>query len=553
MPPLRQTLDLAAMFLAGSLWALLLTMVIWRLYPYRPARRAVGYVYRELARLSDDLLRLLDSGGAGEAEWDRHARLHRRQVRDAIERARDAVLQTVRMRGPVSGYAAQSWVRLEAADQMFAALIALSDRLGQGVAPEAASRASRMLRLLRPVLLLLERAVVADTRAKRPGLERAIAVLRHVGAAPPGAAPDTVAEIAAALSDRLRIASTLSGADAWLPERAEAAPGRIWAVVEANMHWESDVLRHSLRIGFLGGLAFAVTRHWPGPYVHWFTITLLLTMQPYFALTFTRAVERVGGTVLGGLLAAALATVATTPIVIAVALFPLAVVALSMRAVSFGLFMACLTPLVVLLSELGRPGTSEVTIALARAGFTIAGGALALVGAWALWPTWEPARVRGQVTQSIVAHASYAAAEIAVLLGQAKPETAERARRAAGLASNALEASLQRALLEPRRGSAAARLEAALTIDAALRRVAGRLTAVHVSGGPPAMTDRVAWGRWRDFFTAVVEAARGERLTLPPRPELPRDAADADALSRLAAQFELIAGAAARLATEAGR
>ena len=45
---------------------------------------------------------------------------------------------------------------------------------------------------------------------------------------------------------------------------------------------------------------------WYGPYAHWLTITLIVTMQPYFAVTFARALERIGGTVLGGLIAAAL-------------------------------------------------------------------------------------------------------------------------------------------------------------------------------------------------------------------------------------------------------
>ncbi len=109
----------------------------------------------------------------------------------------------------------------------------------------------------------------------------------------------------------------------------------------------------------------------------------------------------------------------------------------------------------------------------------------------------------GQLRTAVAAHARYAAAEIAALLGETGPDAAERARRAAGVASNALEASLQRALLEPRRGSAAERLEAALTVDAALRRVAGRLSALHLSGRPAGARDSVAWREWADFFVAI--------------------------------------------------
>jgi uncharacterized membrane protein YccC len=104
---------------------------------------------------------------------------------------------------------------------------------------------------------------------------------------------------------------------------------------------------------------------WFNPYDHWLTITVVATMQPYFSLTYMRAVERIAGTAAGGLIAAAVGLVCTSPLAIAGAMFPLAVLAFAVRAVSFGLFMMALTPLVVLLVESGAPETDEWTIALA--------------------------------------------------------------------------------------------------------------------------------------------------------------------------------------------
>ena len=46
-------------FLVGALWATLLTLVIWRLYPYRATRQAVADVYHALAALAGDLSALL--------------------------------------------------------------------------------------------------------------------------------------------------------------------------------------------------------------------------------------------------------------------------------------------------------------------------------------------------------------------------------------------------------------------------------------------------------------------------------------------------------------
>ena len=57
LPDLATAAFLAAGFLAGGLWAALLTLAIWRLYPFLPARRAVAEVYHRLAVLAADLAR----------------------------------------------------------------------------------------------------------------------------------------------------------------------------------------------------------------------------------------------------------------------------------------------------------------------------------------------------------------------------------------------------------------------------------------------------------------------------------------------------------------
>jgi hypothetical protein len=130
------------------------------------------------------------------------------------------------------------------------------------------------------------------------------------------------------------------------------------------------------------------------------------------------------------------------------------------------------------------------------------------------------------------------------LLGEAAPASVEPARRAAGLASNNVESSLQRALLER---SQDARVEAALTVDAAMRRVAGRLSALHLEIFRP-HDDRAAWQAWRDWIDAASAALASGATDLPPRPRLPSGDPQSDALQRIARQLELTAGAMARIA-----
>jgi uncharacterized membrane protein YccC len=540
----REAAVLAGMFLAGSLWALLMTMGLWRIYPHLPTRRAVGECFRALAVLTQDLRMVAAHPEADEATWERHARAHRRLVREKIERARALVLATARERGNISRRSTQAAIRLEAADQIFGALIGLSDVLEPAAAADRAA-SDRVLRRLRQTLMLLGRYVVNDRTEQLPLLQRAVGALAATAPADP-----TIRTLVERIVERIRVTITLATPDRGPPGPAAGdnsdIPWRIRVLgpVQANLDRNSAVLRHALRAAVAGAVAFAITLTWPGPYEYWMTITLMLTLQPFFALTIGRAVERVGGTIVGGLIAAVLALVCNTPLSVAIGLFPLAIVAFALRAVSFGLFVACITPIVVLLVEAIQPGASELEVAAMRALYTLIGGALAVLANVVLWPSWEPDRLAREIRAAIGAHGRFARADIQALLGEASPADVERARREAGLASNNVEASLQRAMVEPRGDGAA--IEAALTIDAALRRMAGRLSALQLDLALP-HTDRAAWIAWRDWIDTATAALSAGQSDLPPRPALPRDDPHTEALVRIGRQLELSAGAVARL------
>jgi uncharacterized membrane protein YccC len=453
-------------------------------------------------------------------------------------------MDTLRARGAASNRAAQGLIRMETADQLFGALIALSDLLERGSAAERQA-AERILRRMRPVLMALARAVMTEDTATHWRIDRAIdAIAADKRLFPPGS---PVIAVIDRIAERLRIAHTVV-----LPANRTVNPGLsgqslpLWQQVirplRANLNWQSPALRHALRCSVTAALPLAYTMVCFTPYDHWLTITVVATMQPYYSLTYTRAVERIIGTALGGVVAAAVGLVCTTPLAIAAAMFPLSMLALSVRAVSFGLFMAALTPLIVLLVETGAPDTGEWRIAVARAALTAIGGVIAVAAGFVLWPTRERELVAAEVRNAIAAHGAYAEADFSVLLKEASPSTLGQARRAAGVASNALEALITRALLDPTRKNPE-KLEAAMVVDAALRRCAGRLTTLRYD---PATANSLAPESlriWRDWIAGSLRLLASGQTDLPPRPE----GAETESLARLARQIELMAGAVGRL------
>lgn len=543
LPDVRQASILAAAFIGGALWSTLLTMVIWRIYPYLPARRAVANVYRRLSHLVRDLRDLARAAAITEEAWEAHARIHRRAVREAIEAARAVVLDTMRGRGSVSNRAAQSLIRLETADQIFGALIALSDLL-EHVAADQRAAVLPILRRMRPLLLILGQLIITDDPEAHRRIDRSIELIAANAAGLPANTP--LRAVLDAIGERLRIAHTMAVPGNFSPNVDAAGQTiplwqRINDPLRANLSWRSPALRHALRTAVTAAGPLIFTAVWFTPYDHWLTITVVATMQPYFSLTYTRAIERVGGTAAGGLIAAVVGLICTTPLSIAAAMFPLAVASLAIRAVNFGLYMMALTPLVVLLVETGEPGTSGWEIAAARASLTAAGGVIAVAANFLLWPSREPELVAAEVRRAIAAHAAYAEAAFDAVLGEARADR-DAARGAAGVASNALEALITRALLEPGRGGQD-RLEAAMVIDAAMRRCAGRLAALPLDPGLVANMPATALRRWRDWICGSLRELASGQTALQPRPTGPQT----DALRRIARQIELMGGAMERL------
>ena len=539
---LEQALIVAGMFAAGGAWSTLLTLIVWRIDSFQPARSAVVEVWRLMALMVADVRDLARRHDASSADWEAHARAHRRAVREAIEQARTIVGDLIRMRGSASVRGTQALLRLEAAEQIYGAIIALSDLLEEVATPGRRAASAKLLRVLQPLLLRISRMIRTDAKDEPPHRQRAmtVALASMLSETRDDA---TLHRIAETIVERLRIVlglsapGTLFGGGSPGTEAAGSWSERMMGPIRANLTWDSAMLRHAVRAAAIAAPALVITLIWQGAFTHWLTITVVLTMQPFYAATWQRALERIGGTVLGGLIGALLAHAVNGPLVLAGLMFPLCVIGFSARQVSYGAFIACLMPQLVVLVELIQPGHSSWEIFAMRALFTVLGGAIAVIGCLVLWPSWEPPRLRRQLAAALLAQSRYAGAVLSVKLGESGEPAVQQTRRHAGVAINNLEDSLARAIQEPRRRRRRqAELDAAMVADASLRRLGGRLTVLHHDSTCRHAIDAEQWRRWRDWIISALAAlAKGD-----PLPERPPGEAGIDALARIARQIDLL-------------
>lgn len=504
---LHEALNLGASFVGGGLWAVLLTLVIWRLHPSRPVTLAVNQAWGTLSALAADL-RDLATADSNEAAWDAHARAHRRATRATLDEAHRHMSAIARSQGSVSMEVRRAVIRLETAEIVFGALIALSHQI-EGAAPEVREAAARALRLLRPIMSLWGQGLMGMPERFEPVLER-IETCGHTVV--------VLAPLLRKICDALRVMVKVSADNDDAASRSMIVPSgmpgsglaELFTPLRENLTWNSAILRHAVRATVLTVPAFAWSLAWWSPYAHWLSITVALTMQPYFAATWQRVLERIGGTVLGGLMGAAMSFLPTTELTKAVLLVPLCVIGFSVRQVSYGAYIACLTPLVVVLFDVAEPGHGEMTIAAMRFTYTVAGGLLALAASLVLWPNWDSRRLGREIGDALFAYAAFAEAVFA-------PERATvDAQRNAGVANNNLEAALSRALQEPRHVRTRD-IEAGLLVDAALRRLGGGLLAFRHEGENGLDLPTADARAWSDWLTAALrQLAAGRTLASPP-------------------------------------
>jgi uncharacterized membrane protein YccC len=535
---------------AGA-WAMTLALLFWPVRVYKPARWAVAHTFLALATHARKMAQLLP-GTSGEAWMTELTRGHG-TIRVTFEHARDVLAATRRGRLGESGRGARLLVCLQAADQMFAALVALEEVLDASTARAAAARA--LDGFAASLELAAERVVPEGKLPPAPPLPFDGEGVRAAGDAH---AAVLVGRMRTYLELALETIATLHE-ERGLVETpaltlvAQAAEPPAWERVRAELTFDSVLARHALRVGVTAALAVLVTRTLELSRGYWVTLTVLILLQPYRHATMTKALQRLAGTVGGAIVAAlVLALLHSTPWLLVVATL-LAGVSAAVLQLNYALFAFFMTPTFVLLAELN---SHDWHLAEVRIVNTLLGGLLAFAASRLFWPYRERERFPDEMARALAALADYVEATARVLAEPvpAPVPTLPPYRRRLGLALNGADTSFQRLLLD---GEAPRALqEPMMTMLLYARRVGATLGATaSVRSVAPLDVDRAALAALASEVAAWLRASGAAFATeraLPPLPMLEERLRPFDGtllgarLGRLAQQLVVLDGSLSR-------
>ncbi len=450
----------AGLTLAGGAWAMLLVLFLWRLHPHAPARRSVAQVWHAVSQIAESLARLHEHE-ATDSAWGRENRQRRRAARDAIEAARQVLASRRRRESGRSVRGDTILLLLADADEAFEALIALSELLqgGRAAAGRGLRRALRVTlgRIATGAEGIAELLAEGKTR-RRFDLTRPLELLRRrVDAEAGGAGARHAVELVHKLSEAMALArETAVGVETSTHlARAVVEPitakgidwGAVWTATRSNLTSDSLTLRHAARFALTIAIAQATVSIFDISRGYWVVITCAIVLQPFLAATWRRTMERVLGSIGGSLAVALIGLIATSPLDMAIAVFPLSIIAVSLRQVNYGLFTFWVTPQFILIAELFQTGTlGGWDLAIIRVLDSLLGGALGLAAALLFWPSRELPQLPRQIARAVKENGDY----LLTALGGGGREAVRAIRPLAGLASNNAEASLDRLIGEPR-------------------------------------------------------------------------------------------------------
>ena len=515
-------LDVALMrsllcLIAGG-WAMLLSLVMWPLKPYDLLRIAVAECFNALANYLQTF--------AGEAATTENIL----DVRKALETAR-MTLGTARI-----GQSAQSWMGeqllalIQDGDRLLGSVIALTELLEtyshqqqyrsvQYLIDDTLTQMSIVFRSIAKVIsgksasidlgnlsriyeALKERQhLLLDTlKQASVGIETDYTQLVALGSLMRTIAkPIEQLQYTAQSAKSLLEPSNISQRHAEPLVLIKTERQSLLSLLRENCTLESAIFRHALRLGVslsIGVILYSITNL---PMGYWITLTTMLVLKPNLGGTFQRFFQRVGGTILGAVVAAIIlmailhgrgsanASKPILDIIIVITVF----FGVALIGFNYGYSVVFLSIFILLITD-----TSNSTgwqFAEVRVLNTLIGAGLAFASHYFIWPNWERDRFPSQLATALRESQTYFSDVMAVYQGKTEYDAKIIARRRqTGLAIGNAQASFQGLLREPK---------------------------MHPELVEPGMTLLVYLGRFTSAITVLAAHLEHFRLTVP-LPEL---------------------------------
>ncbi|QDL08517.1 hypothetical protein DP113_11915 [Brasilonema octagenarum UFV-E1] len=471
-----------ALCLAGGTWTTVLSLGVWVLRPNVPAMQVVANCYLSLSKFVD-LASERTLNPKDHQEWEQRFLQAQDTVIQDLTSAR-SVWTTIWTRQKGADLRGNSLLLLiEDVNQIVNSVVALRELLviasEHQLFPRLHKEIQQVIQQLAIGLKMLSKAITKGKNSPHLGdLDRTVEALEHqwkvlrsqVFNQKINVQTDeysdlvNLGKITASLKNLaqqihtdadivtdLRQGKQRSIAQRNISPPAQSERSTIIDTLRHNFTFDSVLFRHALRLALITTLAELLASLLQLPRGYWITLTALVALKPNYGGTSETTVQRVIGTILGGIIGIILILLVKNSLAIALCFLLLVFTAMSVRPLSYSIFTILLTPAIILLLNLISAGGWQVGVL--RIVDSLVGGVLALLGSYLLFPRWERHQLPAQLEKTIRANLAYFQQVIANYLHphqDASADSINMLRHQAALENVNAAAAAQRLFSEPR-------------------------------------------------------------------------------------------------------
>jgi uncharacterized membrane protein (TIGR01666 family) len=217
-----------------------------------------------------------------------------------------------------------------------------------------------------------------------------------------------------------------------------------------NLNIQSSAFRHAVRVSIACLIGYLVTLVMPsGKHSYWILLTIAFIIKPAFSLTKQRNIERIIGTLAGAAIGVGILLLVENSTILFIIMMLFMLGTYTFMRLNYLAMVMCVTPYVFIVFSF--IGSEFRAIAWERILDTFIGCAIAFSASYFLFPSWEREQLKQHMRDIIKANMMYLQKIIKALSGQPVSIIEYKvARREVYLHSANMSAAFQRMLSEPK-------------------------------------------------------------------------------------------------------
>ncbi|MDB5120892.1 MAG: hypothetical protein JWN56_2110 [Sphingobacteriales bacterium] len=177
-------------------------------------------------------------------------------------------------------------------------------------------------------------------------------------------------------------------------------------IFKNNLNLKSSIFRHSVRVAIFCLIGYLTSKLFPlGHHSYWILLTIMVILKPGFSLTKERNLQRLIGTLSGGIAGACILIFINNETVLFLLMLIFMIGAYSFQRLNYVVSVLFMTPYILILFSF--LGANTVNLAQERIIDTLIGSAIAFTASYLFLPSWEYKQLDKFMREVLIANYNY--------------------------------------------------------------------------------------------------------------------------------------------------